>query len=86
MKKNIKKLVLIVLLAICMGIIGLSIFIKYLEHRQRLNYCGTWGPLVGGTPTCNCDGTIVKKGGPSGPADDSGGYYECVGTIIPDSK
>lgn len=45
------------------------------------NVCGSWAPLVGETITCQCKGTIVQRGGPTGPSDDRGGYLECVGII-----
>ena len=50
-----------------------------------LSSCGTWS--VFGTnqekPNCKCIGKIVKSGGPSGPADDRGGNFSCIGLKIP---
>ena len=46
------------------------------------NVCGYWSAMGGGDePTCECDGEIVKRGGPSGPADDGGGTFECNGVV-----
>ncbi|HUS59839.1 MAG TPA: hypothetical protein VMX76_00415 [Nevskiaceae bacterium] len=50
-----------------------------------LSSCGTWSVFegIGGKPTCTCIGKIIKTGGPSGPADDSGGTFNCVGLKVP---
>lgn len=50
-----------------------------------LSSCGSWSPFegIGGNPTCTCLGKIIRTGGPSGPADDSGGIFNCVGFKIP---
>jgi len=85
MNKKIKKLLIIALIVMSVVIVGFF-YATYLAQREPPNYCGSWGPWSGGSPTCNCDGTIKKRGGPSGPADDSGGHYECVGIIISDSE
>ena len=78
MKKSLKYVVLILIAGF---VLVVAFFVFY---REKPYPCGKWSPFDVNEPTCNCDGTIVKKGGPSGPADDSGGYYECVGTILSD--
>ena len=76
-----KKLLLISFFLLLAGCVAIYLFLFYSTKKKEASYCGSWGPLVGGEPTCECDGEIVKKGGPSGPADDGGGYYECVGLV-----
>jgi len=50
-----------------------------------LSSCGTWSPFIGRNrgPTCKCIGKIIMIGGSTGPADDSGGVYSCIGIKIP---
>lgn len=89
MNGNIKILLLIILIGILVSILSFYIYLWYGINRKPSNYCGSWSPfggVEGNPPTCKCDGTIVRKGGPTRPADDSGGHYECIGTIISDSK
>lgn len=86
MNENIKLLLRIILIGILVIIISFYIYITHGTYRDKSHDCGLWSTLGGGNPTCKCNGTIVRKGGSTGPADDSGGYYECVGTIIYDSK
>lgn len=76
-----KKYVKIILLALAVILIAASLVLRIIENKKDNGFCGTFGPLIGGKPTCECDGEIVAVGGPSGPADDSGGYYKCIGKI-----
>lgn len=77
-----KQIIITALLIIIVGFLGLYIYVRLGGFKRDASHdCGGWGPLVGGKPTCDCDGSIIRRGGPSGPADDSGGWFECVGTI-----
>jgi len=66
-------------------IVGLFIVLVLYLLWYFLSSCGSWSVFGGNKeePTCGCIGKIIKTGGPSGPADDSGGVFNCVGLRIP---
>lgn len=79
-----KKFLVIAFSIFVLGFIVFWIYFAYFAPAKSLptNFCGYWGVFTKEGPTCECEGEIIKKGGPTGPADDSGGYYECNGKII----